>query len=254
MSEGQKACPQRYARTCGVLYAYIIAAGIFAEVFVRSRLVVSGDAAATAVGITNSELLFRIGAAGELLHLLFDVAVAVLLYALLRRVDRDIALLAALMRLASDVVLATASASHFAALRLLSGAAYLTTFQPRQLQSLASLALKLHGDAYAISLVFFGAACLALGTLLYRSKYFPAAFGVAFVLAGACYLVSSFAHFLSPRTAAALFPALIVPPFLAELSFAMWLIVKGVDLKKWDRGAIAPPSLETERVAESRSS
>ena len=40
--------PQVYARICGALYLYIMAAGTFAELFVRSRLVVSADAAATA--------------------------------------------------------------------------------------------------------------------------------------------------------------------------------------------------------------
>ena len=59
--------PQRYARTCGFLYLYIIVAGIFAELFVRSRLV-STDAAATADNIMANESMFRIGASGELLH------------------------------------------------------------------------------------------------------------------------------------------------------------------------------------------
>ena len=93
--------PQHYARICGALYLYIIVAGIFAE-FVRSRLVVPADAAATASNIMANESLFRIGFSGELLHLAFDVAVAMILYALLRPVDRNVALLAAFMRLASS--------------------------------------------------------------------------------------------------------------------------------------------------------
>jgi hypothetical protein len=111
--------PQLYARSCGVLYLYIIVAGSFAELFVRSKLVVSRDAAATAANIMASESLFRLGFSGELLHLACDVAVAMLLYALLRSVDRNIALLAAFMRLACDLILATVSLSHFAALHLL---------------------------------------------------------------------------------------------------------------------------------------
>ena len=62
-------------------------AGIFAELFVRSRLL-SADAAATARNIMANESLFRLGFASELLHLAFDVAVAVILYALLRPVDQ----------------------------------------------------------------------------------------------------------------------------------------------------------------------
>lgn len=230
--------PQFYARTCGVLYLYIIVAGIFAEIFVRSRLVVPQDAAATATNIMGNELLFRIGFSGELLHLAFDVAVAVILYGLLRPVDRNIALLAAFMRLACDIVLAVASISHFAALRLLSDADYLKAFQPEQLHSFALLALKLHGDGYNISLVFFGFACLALGYLIFVSGYLPKIIGVFLSVAGVCYLFNSFALFLAPSFAGMLFPALFVPIFVAELSLAVWLLVKGVNVAKWNERVI----------------
>ena len=224
--------PRSYARICGVLYLYIIVAGIFAEA-VRSRLIASADADLTARNILANESLFRIGFSGELLHLAFDVVVAMILYVLLRPVDRNIALLAALMRAASDVILAVASLSHFAALRLLGSADYLNSFTPDQLHALALLAMKLQGDAYAISLVFFGFACLALGYLIVRSSYFPKAIGALLVIAGACYLTNSFVLFLHPALADTLFPAIFLPAFVAELALALWLIVKGVDTAKW---------------------
>ena len=226
--------PQRYARICGVLYLYIIVAGIFAELFVRSKLIVSSDAAATASNILANETLYRIGFSGELLHIAFDVAVAVLLYALLRPVDRNIALLAAFMRLSSDIVLGVASISHFAALRLLRGAEYLGSLQLDQLHSLALFALKLHGDGYAISLVFFGFACLSLGYLIFKSSYLPKTIGVLIAVAGGCYLVNSFSLFLAPRFAAKLFPSLFMPIFIAQLSLTLWLLLKGVDKQKWN--------------------
>jgi hypothetical protein len=229
--------PRRYARICGLLYLYIIAAGTFAELFVRSRLVVSADAAATARNILADESLFRLGFSAELLHLACDVAVAMILYALLRPVDRNVALLAAFMRLACDVILAISSLSHFAALRLLGDADYLQTFRPDQLHTLALLAMKLHGDGYAISLVFFGFACLALGYLIFRSSYLPRTLGVLLAIAGAGYLINSFAHFLNPALAARLFDAVFIPIFVAELSLALWLLVKGVDTAKWEARA-----------------
>jgi len=224
--------PQVYARICGVLYLYIIVAGIFAE-SVRSKLIVSADAAATARNIMANESLFRLAFSGELLHLACDVAVAVLLYVLLRPVNRNIALLAAFMRLASDIVLAVASLSHLAALRLLENTGYLSSFEPGQLQSLALLALKLHGGAYAISLVFFGFACLALGHLVFRASYLPRALGVLLGIAGLCYLVDSFVAFLVPAISGMLFPAIFLPAFIAELGLALWLVVKGVDVARW---------------------
>lgn len=219
--------PRSWARICGVLYLYIIVAGSFAELFVRSTLVVPADAAATSANIAASESLFRLGFSGEFLHLACDVAVAVILYALFRPIDRNIALLAAFMRLACDIILAVSGLSHFAALHLLGGADYLKTFEPDQLHTLALLAMKLHGDGYSISLVFFGFACLSLGYLIVRSRYLPRAIGALMALAGACYLVSSFAHFLAPALSAALLPGIFVPIFVAELSLSLWLIVRG---------------------------
>lgn len=229
--------PKAYARLCGILYLYIIGAGTLAEIFVRSRLIVSTDAAATASNIMANEFLFRVGFSGELLHLAFDVVVAVILYALFKPIDPNIALLAAFMRFACDIVLAVASLSHFAALKLFADAEYLKTFTPDQLHTLALLGLKLHGDGYAISLVFFGFACLSLGYLIFRSGFLPRTLGALMVVAGVCYLVNSFSHFLFPAFAARLFPGLFVPIFVAELSLAAWLTVKGLNLAKWNEKA-----------------
>lgn len=227
--------PQWYARSCGILYLYIFVAGSFAELFVRSKLIVSKDAAATATNILANESLFRLGFSGELLHLSCDVAVAVLLYALFRPVNREVALLAAFMRLVCAVILAVASLGHFAALHLLRGPDYLKTFSPDQLQSLALLVLKLQGDGYTIALLFFSFACLTLGYLIFKSGYFPRTIGVLMIIAGGCYFINSLVCFLNPLVGARLFNAgILVPCFVAELSLTLWLIVKGVDIAKWE--------------------
>jgi hypothetical protein len=60
-------------------------------------------------------------------------------------------------------------------------------------------------------------------------------------LAGVSYIINSFVLILSPELAPRLFPAILLPPFVAELSTALWLLVKGVNLSKWHerQGAIA---------------
>jgi hypothetical protein len=52
-------------------------------------------------------------------------------------------------------------------------------------------------------------------------------------LAGLCYLLNSFALILFPELSATLFPAILLPAFVAELATALWLLVKGVNLPKW---------------------
>jgi hypothetical protein len=208
-------------------------AGTFAALFVRGRLVVSRDAEATARNILSNESLFRLGFSGELLHIACDVVVAVLLYALLRPVHRYVSLMAAFFRLAADLILAIASIAHFATLRLITGSDYLGTFTPQQRNTLALLAMKLHGEAYAICLWFFAFACLSGGYLIVKSGYLPKAIGALLAVAGTCYAVNSLAHFLSPAFAALLDPAIFLPIFVAELSLALWLLVKGVNTAKW---------------------
>jgi hypothetical protein len=51
-----EASPRLKARIAGGLYLIIIVGGIFAEIFVRGRLVVHGDAEATAHNIVTHEL------------------------------------------------------------------------------------------------------------------------------------------------------------------------------------------------------
>lgn len=229
--------PQLYARTAGLLYLYIIAAGTFAEVFVRGRLVTARDAGVTAQTVLGNEMLFRFGASAELLHLAFDVAVTVILYLLLQVVHRPLALLTVFMRFACIVILGTVAVMQFVLLRLLGTADYLNVLGPGEREALAVLAMQVHSDGYTIGLMFFGFSCLSLGYLIYKSTYLPRLLGIAMAVAGLCYLVNSFAHFLRLGIAAKLFPGLFVPIFLAELALSLWLLGRGVQVAEFQRAA-----------------
>jgi hypothetical protein len=117
--------PQIHARIGGVLYLVIIVAGLFGEMFVRNSLVVSGDAAATANNIMGSELLWRIGIAGDLIMHVCDVPLMLILYLLLRPVDRNLALMALLFTFVQSAAMVATKLNLFAPLSLLGNAAYL---------------------------------------------------------------------------------------------------------------------------------
>ena len=80
---------QKAAKIAGFLYLVIIIAGIFAEFFVRSSLIVAGDATATANNIAASEGLFRAGIAADMVMIMCDVAVALLFYVLFKPVSKS---------------------------------------------------------------------------------------------------------------------------------------------------------------------
>jgi hypothetical protein len=111
---------------------------------------------------------------------------------------------------------------------LLGSGNYLRAFDPGQLHSLAYLSLRLHGYGYSFGLVFFGFACLVFGYLISKSGYFPKVLGLLMIMAGLCYLTNTFAMILAPAFADAIFPAILIPGFIGELSLCLWLIVKGV--------------------------
>ena len=54
------------------------------------------------------------------------------------------------------------------------------------------------------------------------------------IIAGLYYLINSFALILAPGLANQISPAILLPPFVGELSVCLWLIFKGVNLVKWN--------------------
>lgn len=231
--------PQVYARINGVLYLIIIAAGILGEIFVRGRLVVSGDATATANQLMASPLLWRIGIAGDIIMHVCDVPVMLIFYLLLKPVNRNLALLALLFNLIQTAVLVANKLLLLLPLFLLGNADYLKAFAPDQLQALAYLAIRVHSYGFGVGLIFFGFTCLVTGYLIFRSGYLPWIFGILLQLAGLSYLVNSFALLLAPAFAALINPAILLPAFIGELSLCLWLLVKGINVEQWEKWALA---------------
>jgi hypothetical protein len=62
-----EASPRFQARIAGVFYLLTILTRMFVEIFVRNRLVVSDDAAATATNILAHEPLWRLGFAADII-------------------------------------------------------------------------------------------------------------------------------------------------------------------------------------------
>jgi hypothetical protein len=226
---------QAYARTAGALYLVIIVIGLLGEAVVRGSVIVSGNAAATARHIMESEFLWRLGIAGELVLLVCAVALTLLWYVLLRPVNRNLTLLAIFFAVISLAVESVSALYLQAALAPLSSAGYLQVLDPAQRHAMAYLAIVSHANAFGVALVFFGVECLIVGYLIRKSGYFPKAIGVLMQIAGLCYLVNSFSLALSPSLASVLFPAILAPAFIGESSFCLWLLIKGVDVDAWKR-------------------
>jgi hypothetical protein len=213
----------RHARIAGIFYLAIIALGLFGELGVRNALVISGNPAETAHGIVTSNSLWNAGIAGDLLMHVLDVPVIVILYFLLRPINKRVALLATAFNIVQTAVLALNKLNLVVPLLILQSPSISRAFAPDQIHALTSIFINAHSYGFAIGLIFFGFACLVRGWLIMKSNYVPRTIGVLLAIAGACYLVNSVSLLLFPALATALFPAILVPAFIGELVFALWL-------------------------------
>ena len=218
---------QRYARTAGILLLLTIVAGFFGELYVPSKLL-SSRAATTAANVTAHELLFRFGFAAYLVEGCCDIALALLFYVLLKPVDRYLALLSAFFGLVSTATFALTQLVYFSALPLQRN---LPSFTPDQISSLVQLSVKLYGLGSGVFMVFYGVATLLRGYLMYRSTYLPRVVGALLALAGVAFIIKSFALVLAPAYAS---DFLLAPVFLATVILTGWLLMRGVDVAKWE--------------------
>jgi hypothetical protein len=214
----------RTPRIGGALYLTIIALGLFQELVVRDRVIVSGNPAMTSTNLGSMESLWRMGAAAEFLLLICALCLTVILYLLLEPVSSALALLVVLFNVAAIVTEATAT------LYLLEGLVHLgsTGLPTTQMEAMVTTSLAMHSYGFAAALFFFGVECLVVGYLLVISGLVHRVIGLLMGLAGACYLINSFSVLVAPDLAERLFPTILIPAFIGELSLALWLLIKGV--------------------------
>jgi hypothetical protein len=118
--------PGRFA---GLLYVLMSIPGFFAMVYVPSKLIVHGNATATANNIASSETLFRLGIACELIGYAGFIFVALALYDLLKGVNRRYASLMVILIVVSVPIAFLNELNSFAALVLVRGADFLSIFE-----------------------------------------------------------------------------------------------------------------------------
>jgi hypothetical protein len=224
-------------------YLVLVLAG-FDLFYVLKKMVVRGDAAATAANILARQPVFLAGFAVALLGVAAYLVVTAFLYRLFEPVERTLSLTAALFSLTGCVIQAVALTLHLVPLVVLGDQAYLSAIPLAERQALALMSMITYAKAYNISLVFFAFYLLQLGYLTIRSTFLPRWLGMLVFLA-AGWLV-----FLYPPLASALFQY-VAASSIGEVLLVLWLGVKGVDEKRWHEQAAAAglPAYRASEVA-----
>src|SRR6516225_11546615 len=132
------------ARVAGAVYLAMVFTAPFSLIYVPNKLIVRGDATATASNILAHETLFRFSILGELVGHVIFICLGIALYRLLSNVNRTWALLMVSFVLVSAAVGFLNTLNNIAALVLFRGGEFLTVLDESQRDALAYFFLRLH--------------------------------------------------------------------------------------------------------------
>jgi hypothetical protein len=202
--------------------------------YVPGKLIVSGNATATADNIRDSGWLLRIGIASELFHQVIAIFLVLALYRLFKSVNenhaRQLVILGALV---SVPIMFVNVLNEIAALILVSGADFLSVFEKPELDALAYLFVRLHGLGITVASIFWGLWLFPFGMLVIHSGFIPRVFGYLLMIAGTAYLASAFATLVLPQFAP-LVSQIALPLEVAELPIVVWLLIWGAKQRPAD--------------------
>jgi hypothetical protein len=214
------------ARIAGLLYLVNGVTGFFGIMYVPSRLIVSGNPAATANNILASERLFRVGIVSELICAVEFVFVIWALYRLLGGVNKTLASLMVILGVAFVPIMCMNALNEIAALSLLRGADFLSVFDPSRREALAMLFLDLHRYGYVIGWIF-GIWFFPFGVLVFKSRFLPRFLGVLLIAAGVGYLADSVTPLLLPGYENVVGRIADIALVLGEPVIILWLLIMG---------------------------
>jgi hypothetical protein len=232
-----KTSPLVRARVAGFLYVIVNLPAPFVLIYLPSRLIARGDAAATANNIMASESLFRLGIVGILFNSIANIVsiifffLVLALYQLLKVVNKNMASLMVIFMLVAVPIGMLNELNNLAVLLLLSGADYLKVFTTEQLQALVYLFLRLHSQGLNIAQIFWGLWLFPMGYLVFKSGFLPRILGVLLMIGCFGYVIQSFAAFLGYNVSIIFFTS------WGELLFLLWLLIKGVNVEQWEKHA-----------------
>jgi hypothetical protein len=200
--------------------------GFFAMGYVPDKLIVRGNAAATAGNIAAHEMLFRLGIASQLVGEAGFILVALALYHLLNDVNHRHAVAMVVLIVVSIPITIVNELNFIAALLLVPGADFLSIVAKPQREALAMVFISLHGRGLVLAELFWGLWLFPLAALVYRSRFLPRFLGVWLALAGFAWVVQSLTGVLLPQYQSRV-NTYSQPAVFGEIAFMLWLVIRG---------------------------
>src|SRR5205823_11620756 len=218
------------ARTAGGIYPLIVLTAPFSLIYVPSKLIVRGNALATADNILAHETMFRLSIFGDLIGHVIFICLAVALYRLLSNVNKTWAILMVSFVLVSAAVGFLNALNNIAAVILFRGGEFLDVIDKTPRDALGMLFVRLHNNGEFISEIFWGVWLFPFGLLVYRSGFLPRLLGVWLIVACFAWIALSITALFFPSHYGAAFTWL-QPAFFAEMAIMLWLLIRGVNVR-----------------------
>jgi hypothetical protein len=221
------------ARLAGLLWVLSGVAGGFGLFYLRSKVIVPGNATATAANLMAHEFLFRAAIVGTLLGQVFLVFLALTFFHLFKEVNKRLASVLLASAIISVGLAVINTLNHFGALMLLSQADFLTTFTPDQRNTTAFLLLRLaNGPGQGLIEIFWVPYYLSLGMLMIRSGFFPRVLGILLMMMGVGFAINILDKFLIPQFHPLMFTRLAMGlGALGGIPTMLWLLIKGAKVE-----------------------
>lgn len=239
---------KKTARLAGLLYLVSSLPAPFALIYVPGKLLVKGDAAATAERLRTSEGLLRAGIAAELVCSVIFIFMVLVLYRLFKPVAEGPALSMMVLILLSMPISFIAVVLELAAVNFAGGgslgfAKLVSAFDPAQRDAMAYLFYRLHGRAIVVAALFWGLWLFPFGVCVMRSGFIPRFLGILLMIAGCGYVADSFAELVLPQYAHAVGHVAAITNF-GELPIIFWLLIWGA--KPQRVGAQPPQAVDSD--------
>ena len=217
---------KKAARIAGAIYLSMVITGPFTLLYIPAKLIVRGNAAATADNILTHETLFRLGIVGDLFTPVIFICLGIALYRLLSGVNKTWASLMVAFVVISSTVGFLNVLNNIAALTLFHGTDFLAVLEKSQRDALGYLFIRLHSQGNLINEIFWGLWLFPFGLLVFRSGFLPRFIGVWLMVNCFGWVVLSITALFFPPYYETAF-RMAQPVLFGELVIMLWLLIKG---------------------------
>lgn len=219
---------KKTARIAGLIYFVVVLTGIFSLLYIPSKLIVRGDAAATFQNIVNNKFLFRAGIVSGLICYTVFLFLPLILYKLLESVNKNAAKIMVILALISVPISFINIQNKFAVLSLISGAEYLKVFDIAHLQAQVMFYFELYSSGIMVVQIFWGLWLFPFGYLVYRSGFLPKILGILLMAGCFSYLINFLGESLMPNySETSISSFIMLPASLGEIGTCLWLLIMG---------------------------